>query len=143
MPRKLPLESFGPELTAALLEGAKREYSIALPYGAAVKFRHRIYQLRNAMREAKHHEYPAVARTKLTIAWDRDVVTQRNSRGYTWPRDRLTPCLVTISPNDSEFAPALRKAGVTVRDLDIDPLGTPQASPLSDYAPKDTRDDDQ
>lgn len=141
MTKRTPsIESFGPELMAALLKGARERYTITLPYRSAIKFRQRIYLLRQAMREANHEMYSAVSRTRITITWPEATPTQRNKWGFAWPLDRATLCIVTVEPQDSEFASALAQAGVETKELESDPLATvsPEVPPgLSDYAPEE------
>jgi hypothetical protein len=138
-PKPPPIESFGPELIAALTEGAKARFEVPLPYNSAVKFRQRIYSLRNAMRLSGHPHYFAVSRTRVQIIWPKETPIHRSSKGVTWPRDPQALCLLVISPYDSEFADALAKSGIKPQDLDSDPLdafsGIPAA--LKNYSPGD------
>ncbi len=108
-----PIESYGPELMAALLKGAVDTFTMEMPFQRAVRFRQRIYQLRFAMESQGHPKYNLVSRVRTTIRWPEG--TELVPCGhYFSPKDRTVTCQITISPNDSEFADDLRKAGVTV-----------------------------
>jgi len=123
------VESFGPELMTALLEGSKARFVIpGLSYRNCVKFRQRIYQLRKAMIDAKHEAVTSVARTRIQIVWPQDTPTHKSRKGLKWPTDRSTICDLIISPHDSEFADALKRAGIKSPDLIDDVLETPKTS---------------
>lgn len=130
-----PVESFGPELLAALIAGSKSKFEIALPYSTAVKFRQRIYQLRFAMRMANHPQSSMVSRTRIQITWPEGTETKSNIKKVHWPKDPETPCKLIISPYDSEFADALGKAGIKTVELQGDPLldGSVTNPALKDY----------
>lgn len=117
-----PVESFGPELLAALIAGAKEKFEIELPYSSAVKFRQRIYQMRFAMRMANHDQATMVSRTRIQIVWPQGTEVKTNTKKVSWPKDPETPCKLIISPYDSEFAVALGKAGIKALELQGDPL---------------------
>lgn len=112
-----PIASFGPELFRALIEGAKREIKLELPFRKAVHFRMRINQLRNQMRLQNHPEYSIASQAKITITWPEETPTSKSSRNVKYPSDPNTLCTVTILPSDSEFANALKAAGVEVPPL--------------------------
>lgn len=115
------VESFGPELLAALLSAATGSLPpVTLPYNKAVRFRQRLYQLRNAMRKAKHEKYHLVCRVRITIEWDGKVETMKAGEHYV-PVDKRAPCRVTLTPNDSEFSSALKAAGLDT-SLGADPV---------------------
>ena len=116
MPRPVPrVESFGPGIMAALLEGAKTGLSLDLPYRKAVQFRQRLYQLRAAMRAEGHSEYKLVSRVRVTITWDPATNTVVSSKNVPIPRDRQTLVRVDVAPLDSEFDDALLRAGINTR----------------------------
>ena len=78
--------SFGPEIMAALLRGAKERFDIPMPYREAVKFSMRIHSLRHAMRHESHEQVAVVSRTKIRVLWGEradfaPVEEKRNSRG--------------------------------------------------------------
>lgn len=136
-----PIESFGPEIMQALLAGAKGRYEIELDYARAVKFRQRVYQLRNSMRHAAHEAYITVSRTRIQIVWgtaigDPEVPENISRKKTKWPKDIHTRCKLIISPYDSEFADALGKVGIKAGELSSDPLNT-QSSALDKYLPKE------
>jgi hypothetical protein len=122
MSKPRPIESFGRDLMAALLEGAKRPVHLQLPYKKAVHFTQRVNFMRREMERQKHPEYPAASQAKLTISWPEGTEVQRSSRGVASPVNKQVECTVTIAPADSEFGDAIRKAGVQVKDLSSDPL---------------------
>jgi hypothetical protein len=142
-----PVESFGPKLMAALLIGATKGLSFKTTYAKAVRFRQRAYQLRAAMREAKHEKYSLVARIRISITWPMDTDLVPSGR-HSIPDDRQSPVTLSISPNDSEFDDLLDGAGVSLPDISIDdmfaePDGAPSpqgsdvlASLLKDMEPR-------
>ena len=106
------VESFGPELLAALLSAATGSLPpVRLPWNKAIRFRQRLYSLRSAMRKAKHDKYHLVCRVKITISWPQDIPSERTGE-HRVPADKHTICDVTLSPNDSEFSTALKNAGL-------------------------------
>ena len=106
-----PVESFGPEILAALLRGATEMVQLPISYKLSIRLRLRIHQLREAMRKAAHPQYHLVARVRVTIQWPPDTKTVKQGR-HNIPEDRNTKCLVTLQPNDAEFADLHREAGV-------------------------------
>lgn len=116
------VESFGPELLAALLKASTGRYVVKLPFNHAVRFRQRLYSLRNAMRIAKHEKYSLVSRVRITIAWDKEAAT-RKAGDHTVPIDQSEPCEVELMPNDTEFSNALAEAGVQVIAPSLPELG--------------------
>lgn len=115
-----PIESFGPELLAALIEGSKRPVVLKLSWNKAAHFRQRVNQLRNAMRLKDHPQYRAVSQAKVSISWPEGTKTKKYPGGNVWPEDPMTLCTLTISPQDSEFKDILEAAGVKVRELTPD-----------------------
>lgn len=119
-----PVESFGPEILAALLKGATDGISVSMPYRTAVRFRLRIHQLREAMRKSAHEKYELCSRVRVSVKWPEETEVTRLGRHFV-PSDRSTPCLVLLQPNDTEFAEALRGAGIDpLHGLELD--NTPQ-----------------
>lgn len=117
---KLPIESFGPELMAALIAGSTKEFRFELRFGDCVKFRRRIHQLRTRMREERHPQAAIVERARVQILWgtaagfEKEPELKRNSNNYKSPSDPNTPALILIRPYDSEFSAALERAGLKV-----------------------------
>ena len=110
----LPVASFGPELMAALLQGAAHDYSIQMPWKIAVRFRQRVYQLRAAMRAEKHEKLDLVSRVRIIVSWPKGTrLTKVAGNSFEYPHDPNTECTVRIAPADSEFADILNKAGIT------------------------------
>lgn len=133
------VESFGPEIFEALIEGSKREIVLELPYKKAVSFRQRANMLRAAMREIGHEKYKVVAQTTLRIMWGKeagyeDVPEKKNTQNVRSPVVKSTPAKLIISPADSEFGEALKKAGVEIKPLSIE-------DKTSGTEPKDFGDD--
>lgn len=97
-----PVSSFSEELMAALLKGCREKLTIPLgDEKAAMKLRHRIHELRSAMRKEDHPSATLVERAQLSVR-DGNLV---------------------IFPKDSQFAAAIRRAGVAAKPLgDDDPL---------------------
>lgn len=115
-----PIESFGPEILAALIAGATKEVRVKTTYGKAVKFRQRAHQLRNIMREESHPKYTAVARTRIQILYGKaagfaQVEESQNTKKVRYPKDPNVDAFLIISPQDSEFTTALKDAGVEVK----------------------------
>lgn len=123
-----PVESFGPELLRALLEGAKRKVEVKLPHNKAVHLRQRINALRTSMRRSNHVQYPLVSQCRVTISWPPETPTVQSSRGVRWPKDPYAEVVVTIAPNDSEFRDVLASAGVVVDPGDILTSHTPSSA---------------
>lgn len=139
---KYPIESFGPEIMAALTKGSQEEYSITLPsYRDAVRFQQRIHMLRKRMREEQHPLYTVAARVHISLAWGIDagfpeVATTVIGKGNRVPVDRSAKTKVTLKPRDSEFTAALLEAGISKEELKDDPLqemsgDAPATSPTS------------
>ena len=132
------VESFGPEIFEALITGSQREIVLELPYKKAVMFRQRANSLRAAMQKSNHPQYKIVAQTTLRIIWGleagyAEIPERRNTQNVRSPANRIAPAKFIISPADSEFSEALRKAGVTIRPLSsVEPL---KPSPPKEEAP--------
>jgi len=107
------VESFGPELLAALLKASTGRYTVHLPFNHAVRFRQRLYSLRNALRLAKHEKYSLVSRVRITLTWNPESPT-RKAGDHTVPLNTSEPCEVELMPNDTEFSSALADAGVSL-----------------------------
>lgn len=117
-----PIESFGPELFNALIQGSKQRFEISsIPYRDAVKFRHRCHQLRHRMRLDQHPLATVAAKTRISIEWDtNEVETLYNRRRVPYPKSPDSKVSLIIEPHDSEFRNALKAAGLDV-DHRIDP----------------------
>lgn len=123
-----PIESFGPELFQALLEGSKKKLVLKMPYTKAVRFRLRINQLRETMRRLQHEKYTAVSQARITVKWPEGTPVRKYPGGNLWPVDKNVECEVIIQPNDNEFRDVLAAAGVTVPILSETTMQTPQGS---------------
>lgn len=113
-----PIESFGPEILAALLRGANEGLEFSAPYSTAVRFRLRIHQLREAMRKSGHEKYSLVARVRVSVKWSDDEPIEKQGQ-HNVPTNRAAKVLVSLRPNDEEFGSLLKSAGVDM-DLGID-----------------------
>lgn len=119
-----PVESFGPEILAALIKGATEPVRMTLSYKVGTRLRMRIHQLREAMRKSGHEKYNLVARVVVTVRWPSDTPTEKQGR-YNVPIDRNTKCEVKLQANDLEFADELRAAGVDIGlGADLEPTAT-------------------
>lgn len=120
-----PVESFGPELLAALLKGATEEVHVPMTWRQAIRFRQRVHQMREAMRRTSHPKYELCTKVRISIDFPPDTPTTKSGR-HLVPVDRGIPVKLVLSPNDSEFGPLLLAAGI--RPLDeveaaTEPLG--------------------
>lgn len=144
-PRKAPVSSFGPEVLATLLRGARERFEVSLPYNEAISFHLRLHSLRRAMREEQHPQLSIVERVTVSVVWGEKAgfpaVPQRyNSRNVPYPEDRKTPAKLIVQPHDLRFRNALTRAGVHADELKEDPLQEfptkvvePEVKPGFDY----------
>lgn len=141
MPNPRPaksVESFGPEIFEALIEGSKRAITLELPYKKAIAFRQRANMLRAAMRETQHEKYKVVAQTTLRVIWGKEAgyaetPEAKNTQNVRFPVNKTVPAKLVISPADSEFGDALRAAGVDIKPLSTEATPeTPEAKPFGD-----------
>lgn len=151
MPSKsrYPLESFGPEIMAALLRGATQTVRIPTTYRLGVQFRRRVHQLRGRMKEEGHPEYALAARTKVQLLFGPEaglepVPTRRGpgTRHILHPEDPSVPAVLVLSPHDSEFTSLLSKAGISADLSEEKPLVPEprlhEADPLAAFEPKES-----
>jgi hypothetical protein len=122
-----PVESFGPEVLQALIEGSKREIVLELPYRKAVFFRQRVNALRAEMRRQNHEMYKIVSQATVRILWGADaelpdVPERRSLTNVRFPMNKNIPAKLVITPADKEFGEALKRAGVEVKPLTPDPI---------------------
>lgn len=108
-----PIESFGPEILAALLRGANEGLEFETSYATAVRFRLRIHQLREAMRKGGHEKYSLVARVRVSVKWRDDEPVEKQGQ-HNVPINRDAKVLVSLRPNDEEFGSMLKSAGVSI-----------------------------
>lgn len=136
-----PIDSFGPEIFQALVEGSKREITVDLPYRQAVAFRQRANQLRAEMRRQGHEMYKVVSGTTLRVVWGEEaglapVKQRKTSKNVSFPESKNAPAKLIISPADKQFGEALRKAGVSLEPLSIPkPTQSPASTPSVDNEP--------
>lgn len=139
-----PLESFGPQLLAALARGSRETLTLDFPsYSAAVHFTIRINLLRKRMQLDKHELYPVVARARISYDWgSRAGYAPLSDKVERMRRDRRPdgnpPTKVTIRPQDEQFNEVLTRAGVTESELSYDPLReSPEPPTTSERKPWD------
>lgn len=112
-----PVSSFGPQLLAVLLKGARQRVEIPCPDQRTMKWlQFRIQTLRGAMDRERHPQFELACRA-------------RTSR--TWP-DKADPdkdCVLVIQPQDDQFSDILTRAGIPVDDHSRDLLDDKAPSP--------------
>lgn len=112
------VSSFGPELLATLLKGARERVEIPCPDQRTMQnLQMRLQMLRGAMQREKHPNYALVTRARTTRTWDADVGPNAN-------------CVLVVQPNDSQFADIITKAGIHVTQNDADLLSDTSDAPL-------------
>lgn len=126
---KDPVDSFGPEIFNALVEGTHRKVSIKLTYRDAIKLRTRIHRLRAQMGEQNHQLYGLVMKAELKIEIPSGTPTKLSYRNVRSPQDPSAEVTLVILPRDSDFKEAILAAGVQVPTLTDD---------LSDTTPVET-----
>jgi len=115
-----PVASFGPQLMALLLKGAKEEVIVPCPDRKTMNnLQMRLHMLRGAMDREKHVNYALVTRARTSRQWDEEGGAASNFR-------------LRVAPNDSVFDDMLKPL-----NLDID--GALDA--LFEEAPPDTPSD--
>lgn len=144
-----PVESFGPEILQALIEGSKREIILDLPYRKAVFWRQRINALRAEMRRQGHSLYKVVSQATVTVRWGKDagleeVTERKSSTNVRFPANKEVPAKLIITPADKELGEALKKAGVELKTLTPDPESNTEPSEsgsvLSSYLKEESHD---
>jgi hypothetical protein len=136
---KYPIESFGPEIMAALLRGSRERVDIPLEtYRKGAGLQRRIHHLRKLMRDQNHPQANIVSRTRTSLLWGRragyeDVEEKINSNGVHYPTDRSCPVILRLAPFDSEFTDALTKAGISLPEIGEPPTAPPAQEEVDDY----------
>lgn len=119
------LESFGPELMAALIAGSRKEVRIKMEvvggWRKAWHLRQRLNSLRVVMRKGSHPQYRLVSKAKIKIIFGEEagypkVDVIKKSTVY-YPKDRNVFAQLIISPHDEEYGGFLRQAGITTEDI--------------------------
>ena len=122
-PTKYPLESFGPELMAALVEGSRKKIVLKFEGANGVGkrlahgFHRRIHTLRARMRDLDHPDYTIASKALVSIFWgDRAVEEGEGKVPASWSSDVSghRGAIIVIKPRDSEFESVLREAGIGV-----------------------------
>lgn len=161
-----PVTSYGPELLALLLKGAREEIIIRhgmpngkggfihLPWNKARQMQLRMYQLRSSMRRENHSMHDLACRARIHVRFGHaagftdlpEVPSVKLKNGETYPRGDLkmtTPGMLRIAPQDSEFADIAGAIGISTTDLqesavllDSTDAGTAIDNPLSAFEPK-------
>jgi len=105
---RYPVSSFGPELMAVLLKGARERVELPCDDQRHMKFlQMRLQMLRGAMAREGHPDYTLVTRARTTRTWDRELGKDVN-------------CVLVVQPNDIQFTDTIRKAGIEVDDINVD-----------------------
>lgn len=136
-----PLESFGPELMAALIQGSNAHYEIPMTFRQAVNHRQRLNTLRRVMVNVAHPMAKIVSLTKIAIRWDDTVPVRRSSKNVRIPVSLDAPVRLVIEPYDKEFAIALGKAGIHITPPDPLPDIPEPAESLEDILNRNDKDD--
>lgn len=109
-PSRYPVDSFGPELMAALVKGSREIITIPCPDAATLLFlQQRIHMLRGAMGREKHPNYTLVQRARTSRMWD-----EPDGKRVAKPTKAATNFRLIIQPNDHQFADLIKQAGVDV-----------------------------
>lgn len=114
-----PIESFGPEVFQALIEGSKKEIRLPLSWRKACYWRHRANALRAEMRRQNHPQYKVMSGATLRIEIPPGTDIKKSSRNVSCPKSPEAPVFLVISPADAEFGEALRKVGVEIKPLEL------------------------
>lgn len=114
------LETFGPELMKILLEGSKRPLKPRpMDWRDAKRFQIRVNGLRSALREAKHPDYVAVARTRCAVFRRNEQDPQHKMYAKYAKEYGVEPeCFLVIQPQDIEFRSFLEDMEVTTQPPD-------------------------
>src|SRR5262245_18500354 len=107
---RYPVSSFGPEMMAALKEGAVDRVVLKFPnLKTATFFHHSLHTLRAAMRAENHPDAELVSRARASKIWG-----ARLGEGFADDFKGEKGCNVVIQPNDAQFGEAPQEAGVEV-----------------------------
>lgn len=121
-----PVSSFGHQLLAALLKGARERVEIPCPNQRTMKWLQlRIQTLRGAMERERHPQYELVTRARTSRTWNKEA-------------GENVDCVLVIQPQDLQFASLIEKAGIVSSEHDRSLLDEP--GPL---APVDFKLDDE
>ena len=115
---KYPIESFGPELMRALVEGGKRR--LVIPFAGAGgggkrlahTFQRRIHTLRQRMREEKHKDYEIAMRAKVSLFVGNKAVEEGGPQEWKEDEQGKRGALIVIAPQDAEFEGVLSAVGI-------------------------------
>jgi hypothetical protein len=126
------VNSFGPELMAVLLKGARERVEIPCPDQRTMKFiQMRLQMLRGAMYRERHPQYDLVTRARTSRTWQKG--------------DSDKNCVLVVAPNDSQFSDIFRRAGIVpteherdiLENIDSGQQAADTAPPTSDPNPYD------
>jgi len=105
---RYPVSSFGPELMAVLLKGARERVELPCEDQRHMKYlQMRLQMLRGAMARESHPDYTLVTRARTSRTWNREAGQDVN-------------CVLVVQPNDIQFADTFRAAGIAVDDINVD-----------------------
>lgn len=118
-----PVSSFGPELLALLVRGAKDVVTIPCPtYRQGRRLQMRLHMLRKQLQREKHAFWEEAYRVHTSLKYK--CIRDDPKRPM-----KDEPAVLTLRPKDSEFAELLSQAGVQAPRLAHDPLAefTPES----------------
>lgn len=132
---RYPVEAFGPELLALLLKAGREPVRIESDYKTLNHLRARLGALKVRMRATNHPMAAIAARARFSILFGEkaglaaiEMIKYKNSAVR--PKDKTCPAVLLGQPYDSEFKELLTKSGITVPELDSDPLDVmPEGQP--------------
>lgn len=144
---KYPLESFGPELMAALLKGGREK--VILPFlgpdgkRRAHNFQRRIHTMRRRMADAHHPNYMVATRARVSIFWGESAykIDQRQFLELKEDHNGNRGAVIVIQPHDIEFRDVLTKAGVEVTGDMAAPIDLPTMPAAAEPGTKTTLED--
>ncbi len=130
-----PVSSFGPELMALLLKGAREPVELTMSWRRANYLRKRLNHLRSQMRKENHPAYELAARAKVRIIVPPGTDIRRTNSGNSIPRDSESPTIVRVSPHHEEWTDLIKAAGVDINSASDLMRPTTQPSPRPTVRP--------
>lgn len=120
--RTFAVSSFGPQLMAVWLKGAREEVRLEFPNKKlAQQFQLRLQMLRGAMQREDHPHKELVQRARTSLR-----TGEKAGSDYANDPDGKRYALLVVYPADSQFDDVLKKAGVVVTENDAALLDNPE-----------------
>lgn len=144
---KYPLESFGPELMAALLKGGLERIVIPFfgPEGKkkAHNFQRRIHTMRRRMADVQHPNYMVATRARVSLFWGESAykIDPKQFLDFKEDYNGHRGAVIVIQPHDMEFRDVLTKAGVEVTGDMAAPIDLPTLPSPAEPGTKTTLED--